>query len=233
MTPARQGTARARPVTLCFHGVGRPVGPEREPGEHAYWVSRDRFLRSLDEIAEQPAGSIGITFDDGNESDLAIALPALLERDLTATFFVLAGRLGEAGSLDAAGVRELERQGMVIGSHGMQHRPWRRLSASQRHEEIVEARRVLEGVVRHAVEVAAVPLGRYDGATLLALRRHGYRRVYTSDRWTAGPRSWLQPRRSARSSDEPGWVHATRQRPRDPVGTVRALAGTAAKVLRP
>ena len=50
-----------------------------------------------------------ISFDDGNASDLEIGLPALLERGLTATFFVLAGRLGRPGSLDADEVARCSR----------------------------------------------------------------------------------------------------------------------------
>ena len=57
----------------------------------------------------------------------SIALPALRERGLTATFFVVAGRLGEPGFLDERGVRALADAGMAIGCHGMRHRPWRGL----------------------------------------------------------------------------------------------------------
>jgi len=35
---------------------------------------------------------VQLSFDDGNRSDVGIALPALLERELSATFFVVAGR---------------------------------------------------------------------------------------------------------------------------------------------
>ena len=49
-----------------------------------------------------------ISFDDGNASDLDIALGALLERGLVGSFFVVAGRIGSRGSLDSDGLRELE-----------------------------------------------------------------------------------------------------------------------------
>ena len=115
-------------VHVCFHGIGVPRR-ELEPGEEPFWISRDSFLRLLDELRTWPRAVL--SFDDSNESDLTIALPALLERGLRAEFFVLAARLGQPGSLSADNVRELRSQGMVIGSHGMAHQPWRKLSASK------------------------------------------------------------------------------------------------------
>ena len=114
-------------LNICFHGIGTPRR-ELEPGESAYWVDTDRCLRILDEIATWP--SVRISFDDANASDVQIGLPALIERSLDAQFFVLAGRLGAPGSLDVDDVRELVHHGMVIGTHGMSHRPWRGMNSA-------------------------------------------------------------------------------------------------------
>ena len=51
-------------------------------------------------------------------SDFVYGLPALLDRGLTATFFVVAGRLGEPGFLSENDVRTLVSAGMTIGCHG-------------------------------------------------------------------------------------------------------------------
>ena len=48
-----------------------------------------------------------LSFDDGNSSDVEIALPALRERGLPRRFFVVAGRLDRPGSLSRDDVREL------------------------------------------------------------------------------------------------------------------------------
>ena len=111
-------------VNLCFHGIGTPAR-DTEPGEDAYWISTDLYRRVLDVVAEDP--HVRISFDDGNASDVEIGLPGLVERGLTATFFVLAGRLDQPGSLAVDDVRALATAGMRIGSHGMDHRPWRGL----------------------------------------------------------------------------------------------------------
>jgi peptidoglycan/xylan/chitin deacetylase (PgdA/CDA1 family) len=192
--------ASGRVTNVCFHGIGTPQR-ELEPGEDVYWVAEDRFRRILDEVAAWPG--VRISFDDGNASDLEIGLPALLERGLTADFFVLAGRLGQPGSLDEDGVRELRRHGMAIGTHGMWHRSWRGMDPRERQEEFVAARERLADVAGAPVDAAACPRGQYDRRVLADLRRQGYTRVYTSDRRPARAGSWLQPRFSVRRDDEP------------------------------
>jgi peptidoglycan/xylan/chitin deacetylase (PgdA/CDA1 family) len=188
-------------VNILFHGIGTPQR-ELEPGENPYWLGIDEFRELLDEVATWP--SVRISFDDGNVSDVDIALPALAERGLRADFFVLAGRLGQPGSLDEDGVRELRKCGMTIGSHGMRHRSWRGMDPATTGAELVTARERLAAVAGTPIDAAACPLGRYDRRVLADLRRLGYIRVFTSDRRTARQGAWLQPRFSARRGDTPG-----------------------------
>jgi peptidoglycan/xylan/chitin deacetylase (PgdA/CDA1 family) len=185
-------------LNVCFHGIGTP-GRELEPGEAPYWVTADRFREILDELATWPA--VRISFDDGNASDVEYGLPGLAERGLRADFFVLAGRLGAAGSLDADQVRALAAHGMTIGSHGMAHRSWRGMDPTTRDAELVAARQRLAEAADTPVEMAACPLGRYDRRLLTDLRRLGYRHVFTSDRRPARAGAWLQPRYSVRHTD--------------------------------
>jgi peptidoglycan/xylan/chitin deacetylase (PgdA/CDA1 family) len=192
-------------INICFHGIGTPQR-ELEPGEDRYWVSEDLFHAVLDEVRTWPA--IRISFDDGNTSDVEIGLPALLERDLTADFFVLAARLEAAGSLDEKDVRRLHDHGMSIGSHGMWHRPWRGMDAATSDAELVQARDRIAAAVGVGVDTAACPLGRYDRELLGRMRRLGYTRVFTSDRRRARADSWLQPRYSVRRDDTPASLRA-------------------------
>ena len=192
-------------VNICFHGIGRPARVT-EPGEDRYWVSHDLFREVLDEVAGRR--EVRLSFDDGNASDIEVALPALLERDLTATFFPLAGRVGSAGSLDADDIRELARHGMQVGSHGMTHRPWRGMGDSDLRAELVVARDIISGAAGTPVDQAALPLGRYDRRVLSSLRRQGYARVHTSDRRLADPDSWMHPRFSVRHADTPESLRA-------------------------
>ncbi|MFN0030179.1 MAG: polysaccharide deacetylase family protein [Acidimicrobiales bacterium] len=186
-------------INICFHGIGIP-GRRLEPGEDRYWIRSDTYYTLLDEIASR--SDVHVSFDDGNASDVEIGLPGLLERGLSASFFVVAGRVGGAGSLCQDELRELQRQGMEIGSHGMDHRPWPDLRNEARHDELEGARHRLEELLDAKVDTAAVPLGRYNRRLLNDLKRLGYRRVYTSDRrHSCSPDAWLQPRFSVRKQD--------------------------------
>lgn len=185
-------------VHICFHGVG-VCRTEREPGEARYWMAESVFGDVLDVIAAHPG--VEVSFDDGNRSDVDIALPALDARGLDATFFALAGRLEDDASLSTDDLQALRHHGMGIGNHGWSHVSWRGLSPAEAKKEFVDARRALEDASGAAVTTAALPLGRYDRRTLATLRDRGYAHVYTSDRYPTRPSSWLQARYSVTDTD--------------------------------
>lgn len=185
-------------INICFHGVGTPQR-ELEPDEDRYWISRALFDQVLDEVVEHR--DVAISFDDGNASDIEVGLDGLVARDLTATFFVLAGRLDSPGSLSSSDLQELRRHGMRIGSHGMDHVPWRFLSGDGVQRELVMARQMISQAAGARADEAALPLGRYDRTLLSQLKRQGYRRVFSSDRRRARTGTWLQPRFSVRAGD--------------------------------
>ena len=185
-------------INLCFHGIGEPER-ELEPDEEQFWISSKRFDELLDAAEGMP--SVNITFDDGNASDAAIALPALVARGLTAAFFVIAGRMGQPGSLRAADVRTLADAGMTIGSHGMRHVPWRFLDEPSLRDELDGAVPLIAEAAGREVDQASCPFGAYDRRVLRALRERGFSRVYTVDRRPAAPNAWLQGRFVIRSTD--------------------------------
>ena len=99
-----------RTINLTFHGIGEPCRP-LEQGEHQL-LARSRPVRDRCSTLCVGRTDCRLTFDDGNASDVEHALPHLRRRDLTATFFVVAGRLGEPGFLNEADVRALTDAGM-------------------------------------------------------------------------------------------------------------------------
>jgi peptidoglycan/xylan/chitin deacetylase (PgdA/CDA1 family) len=74
-----------RAVTnLTVHGIGETTRA-LEQGEDATWITVEQFERVADAVAGR--SDVRITFDDGNASDVEIALPRLVERGLKAEFF--------------------------------------------------------------------------------------------------------------------------------------------------
>jgi peptidoglycan/xylan/chitin deacetylase (PgdA/CDA1 family) len=183
-------------LNFTFHGIGEPPVAISD-AERDVWVSRAEFLSALDAICARKDATV--SFDDGNTSDVAIGLPALLERGMTGCFFVVAERIGAPGYLSAADLQTLREAGMRIGLHGMRHRPWRGLADDEFDEEILGAKRVLEGQAGTSVSAAACPFGSYDRRVLGRLRGAGFERVFSSDGGWASARAWLQPRNTLRA----------------------------------
>lgn len=216
-------------INVCFHGIGIP-SRELEPGESRYWVTQPQFEAIVDEITLWPSAQI--SFDDGNQSDVEFGLPALVERGLTAAFFVLAGRLDSPGSLNPPDIVDLSRAGMTIGTHGMNHRSWRGMDPDTRRQELVLSRDRITEVAGRRIDQAALPLGQYDRRLLSYLRQLGYQSVHTSDRRQGRIGSWLQPRFSVRSHDSPQTVREAVQASLRPFRRVRLTAVGFAKRYR-
>ena len=68
-------------VVVNIHGVGVPTRA-LDPGEDMAWVSVAQLEMVLDAAIDRP--DVRLTFDDGNASDVEIALPRLIERGRSA-----------------------------------------------------------------------------------------------------------------------------------------------------
>jgi len=207
-----------RQISIIFHGVGTP-GRSLEQGEAPYWIGVERFEALLDAMATDP-GRYRITFDDGNLSDHAIALPRLVARGLRAEFFVLTGRIGQPGALGPREIAGLLAAGMGIGSHGVAHRDWRRLDAAALGVELEESKAVLERLCGQPVTAAGIPFGGWNARVLRAIRQAGYESAWSSDGGRMHPNTFLRPRRSVRGDmDE----NTLRDLLSGRIGPVRAL----------
>lgn len=187
-----------RDIIINFHGVGSPRR-ELEPGEAPYWVDRARFEEIVEMIVSTNANRIRLTFDDGNASDMDICAPLLASNGFTACVFVLASRIGTEGSLSESDLRELQKMGFEIGSHGYAHIDWRALDPESETRELVTARDIIAAACGSPVGKVAIPFGRYNRSVLSRLRRHRYEAVYTSDGGSCRPGAFIRPRTSVRS----------------------------------
>ena len=219
----------AHQIGLIFHGIGTPKR-SLAPGEARYWISRDQYMRCLDQIVALPDPKrVCITFDDGNLSDLEIGLPLLRDRGLEAIFFVLSDRIGQKESLGAEDIRFLVREGMQVGSHGKAHLDWRLLNPSTLQDELFASRAALEDVCGYPITQAAIPFGGYNARVLRALTAAGYDRIYSSDGgWMRG-NTILKPRTSIRHDMEPRDITALLS---GYFGIVRQLRRTAAMTVK-
>lgn len=184
---------------INFHGVGNPKRA-LDAGEDPFWLKLETFRHILDRIADHPERrNMVLTFDDGNSSDLELALPELLERQLSAEFFILASRLGNPGSLNAGDVRALHFGGMRIGSHGTDHVDLTGLTRQQLAANLADSKTALESICGAPVRSFAIPFGRYNRGVLRAIRNAGYDTALTSDGGPTWRNRFVLPRRSMRN----------------------------------
>lgn len=222
----RTGEASRPVATLCLHGVGSP-GRAIEDGEERFWITPERLHETLDVVAASPR-PVELTIDDGNASDHSEILPALIERGLHATFFIVTDRIGQPGSLTSSQIRELHEAGMGVGIHGATHSPWRDLSDAELDRELSAAGKALADVVGARIRLAACPRGSYDRRVVAALRRHGYERMYTVDGGASRPSAWARTRYTMTRFDTADDIAEWIRRPHGSLVTRMTRAGRGA-----
>jgi peptidoglycan/xylan/chitin deacetylase (PgdA/CDA1 family) len=147
------------------------------------------LFRGITAPESLPERAALLTFDDGYRSMRTVALPWLLRFGYPAVLFVPTDYIGGSNGFDAGcepeeaicnwdDLRELERLGVSIQSHGASHRSFSKLSLPEQEEDLTRSRITLEAGLEKPVEVFAYPYG--DGGTEprstgRALERAGYR----------------------------------------------------------
>ena len=185
---------------LNFHGIGIP-GDHVPADELPYWLRQSEFEKILDQIVgARRQLKVEITFDDGNFSDVDLALPALSNRGLSAAFFICAGRIGKPNFLAEDSILELADAGMTIGSHGLHHTDLRRCNNTELERELTQSKEVIEDVLGVAVQEIGIPFGSYDRRVLSAIKKVGYKQAYTSDGGMAAEGAFLKPRNTIQNA---------------------------------
>jgi peptidoglycan/xylan/chitin deacetylase (PgdA/CDA1 family) len=155
---------------LIYHSISAPaeampsdmdISPMRFE-QQLSWLSRWRHVVPLRETLSPGSkrGRLAITFDDGFRDNLTVALPLLERFDSPMTLFVAAGLVDQEGYLSEEELREMAKHPLItIGAHGLWHRHFNRLTPDDARFELIESRRVLEGIVGRKVDLMAWPYG--------------------------------------------------------------------------
>lgn len=145
------------------------------------------LVERADRIANANSGAtlVFLTFDDGGAGALSETAPLLESFGWTGHFFVVTGRVGTPGFLDAEGIRALHRRGHLVGSHSCTH-PLRFSGLSSRDmvREWKDSRDSLQDVLQAEVTIASVPGGYYRRPAAEAAAEVGYRVLFTSEPMT-------------------------------------------------
>ena len=178
------------------------------------WLSRLGYRGlSMSELVpylrgEKKGKVVGITLDDGYQSNVSHALPILKQHGFSATCYVVSGRLGQHNEWDAAlgmakaalmGVDEMRTwvdAGMEVGSHTCSHADLSRLSLAEARHELLQSKSDLENLLQKPVTQFCYPYGHFSPEHEALVSQAGYEaattthrgRACATDRMTALPR---------------------------------------------
>lgn len=141
------------------------------------WL-RDRGYNAvgLQELANQlDDQTVCIVFDDGWVSNYQVAHSILCLNGIKASFFVTVENVGKPDMMDWDEIKELQQNGMTIGSHSMTHRIPAELSDDKLNYELSESKRILEEHLNQKIEFFSSPTGFSDFRLERFAQRNGYK----------------------------------------------------------
>jgi peptidoglycan/xylan/chitin deacetylase (PgdA/CDA1 family) len=151
-------------------------------------IDSTAFLDGLAHPEALPERAALITFDDGYRSVLEVALPWLERFGHSGVIFVPTDYVGGTNLFDHDDepqeplcdwddLRELERRGVAVESHGASHRTFSELTPSERAAELQRSKAALEAGLGQTVQLFAYPYGD-DGGAAAQVREAGYRAAF-------------------------------------------------------
>ena len=185
--------ARGSAVILYYHGI-RPDQREQFASQLDTLM---RWAKPIDVTFRSSLADGGrfaaITFDDGFESFLETALPELRKRNIAATLFVVAGKLGCYPEWDEYIEDPLFKEPLMtreqlaripadlitIGSHTMTHPFLTRVQEADAKRELRESRKELENMLGRRIALFSFPHGDFNSKLVEWCRESGYEHVFT------------------------------------------------------
>ena len=172
-----------RPLCRAEEGYARYCITDAALASQLAWLRTQgirgcNISQTLELDANTPA--VGITFDDGCETDLLFAAPRLLDARCDATFFIVTSWIGQRGYLTFLQLRELRALGFELGAHSRTHAFLPDLDAASLRSEIVQCKDELEQGIGERIAHFSCPGGRWSPQVSEVAREAGFRTVSTS-----------------------------------------------------
>ncbi len=151
--------------------------------DHGYHVlSLDELVQATIKNTALPKNSVVITFDDGYEDNYKNAYPILKFNGFTATFFIISNMPGKEGFMTWNEIKEMEKGGMSIGSHTVNHPYLPAIDRIEQREELELSKKTIEAKLGHRIDYLAYPTGGYNSAIKKMTRKAGYVGACTTNR---------------------------------------------------
>jgi peptidoglycan/xylan/chitin deacetylase (PgdA/CDA1 family) len=185
---------RINPVATDRVGFNLSVTPANFSAQMDYLkkvgvhtITPAQLMTALDTGAALPSHPVILTFDDGHDDFATVAEPILHTHGFVAVDYVVSGFLGRSTYMTAAQVVAMDRAGMVIGCHTVDHFALAHLSPALQRYEITRSQQQLETLLGHPVLDFAYPYGSFSATTIAILAKAGFRDAVTT---VSGDTQW-------------------------------------------
>ena len=183
---------RAVPI-LMYHYI-RDYSNTRDQMGINLSVSPETFVKQLEELkqagyttltfkdlsASLPTKPIILTFDDGYVDAYGAALPALQHAEMKGVFYIVTDFLDKPNYMTTEQVHLLDKAGMEIGSHTLDHHDLSKASLSDQQREIFQSKKQLEQLLGKPVIAFCYPSGKYTLRTVDIVKQAGYTSATTT-----------------------------------------------------
>ncbi len=129
-----------------------------------------------------PHNTVVLTFDDGYEDNYLRAFPILKKYDLPATIFIIPEKIGTEQYLTWEQVREMDKAGIMFGSHTLTEAYLPGVSNQEQIKEIKDSKRVIERKLGHPIYNICYPSGGFSDFTKEKVKELGYKAACTTNR---------------------------------------------------
>lgn len=128
-----------------------------------------------------PSRPIVITLDDGYADLYTAAFPILQAHGFTAVAYIVSGFVDRGRYVTRDQVMQMDRAGIEIASHTVDHADMARANQGMATYELVQSKHWLEQLLGHQVVDFAYPSGKYSLATIQLLGQAGYDTAVVED----------------------------------------------------
>ncbi|HEV2477088.1 MAG TPA: polysaccharide deacetylase family protein [Candidatus Dormibacteraeota bacterium] len=128
-----------------------------------------------------PSKPVVMTFDDGYADLYTTAFPILQAHGFAAVAYIVSGFVDRGRYVTHDQVLQMDRAGIEIASHTVDHADMARVSSGMATYQLVRSKQWLEGLLGHPVVDFAYPSGQYNLQTIQLLGQYGYNTAVIED----------------------------------------------------
>ena len=171
------------------------------------WLAANRFHPvDFDDVRAYFAGwrplaanPVVITLDDGYSDLYTTAYPILRAHGFKAVAYIVSSFVGKSPYVTAAQVVEMDRHGIQIASHTVDHANIAgNTSFYSALRQVTDSKRALENLLGHPVVDFAYPSGKFNATSIAALKQAGYdtavTEMFSVDHSSADRYTWTRVR---------------------------------------